>query len=228
MEATQFDYDETLALLEYLEDEWSGNPLRLDEKKHAIQAWDDAGELTLDLRLPLVMPAMEEDQSLSAYRESLSEDIPTYLMFIVQLGAASVGAFEDGEVVDHKAFKKYMKREKRGKAQISYLNQKGKSKAGSRIRLANTVRFFEELNERLTDLMEWYEPERLIYSCTAQLWGLMYQSKVPPPFEKKDPRLIKVPLDLKVPTHEEMMRVNEFAQKSRLLVYPEDEWDFQG
>ncbi|MEO1451203.1 MAG: hypothetical protein AAFV07_16855 [Bacteroidota bacterium] len=44
-----------------------------------------------------------------------------------------------------------MKRHKRGKAQISYLNTRGKSKAGSRIRLANTVAFFEEINERLQD-----------------------------------------------------------------------------
>ena len=114
-----------------------------------------------------------------------------------------------------------MKRHKRGKSQISYLKTRGKSKAGSRIRLANTVRFFEEINERLTTYEEEYEPERMIYSCTAQLWGLLFQSKVPPPFEKKDPRLIKVPKDVNIPTYEELLNVNEFIQKGLLTVYQE-------
>ena len=112
-----------------------------------------------------------------------------------------------------------MKRQKRGKAQISYLNTRGKSKAGSRIRLANTVRFFEEINERLTEWEEDLEPQRILYSCTPQLWGLLFGSQVPPPFEKKDPRLIKVPTDVHVPDHAEMMRINEFVLQGRLLRY---------
>ena len=177
------------------------------------------GEEQWELRLPLPMPQLGEEEELDEYVNRIPEFPPAYLLLLMQMGAASLGYFEEGEVVVHKAFKKYMKRHKRGKAQISYLNTRGKSKAGSRIRLANTVRFAEEINERLTEWEDWYEPERIIYSCSAQLWGLLFQSKVPPPFEKKDLRLIKVPMDVKIPTHEELLRVNEFVLKGRLILF---------
>ncbi len=213
----RLDYEEVYRLLE----EWVDNPpekgLSLDEKKHSIR-----GE-GFELKLPLPMPFISaEERNLSAYFNGLSPDIPPYIIMLVQVGAASLGYYEGGEVFQHKAFKKYMKRHKRGKAQISYLNTRGKSKAGSRIRLANTVRFFEEINERLTDYEELYDAERILYSITPQLWGLMFASKVPVPFEKKDPRLIKIPRDVKTPDFEEMERLNEIFRDGFLQIADSD------
>ena len=203
-------YEESLQFLEDRLANPQAHVLRLEAKKHKIIGYDREGEVKWQFRLPLPMPDLAEaEQNLERYLASVPDEPPDYVVALIQLGASALGYFEDGEVVVHKAFKKYMKRHKRGKAQISYLNTRGKSKAGSRIRLANTVRFFEEINERLTEWEEDYEPERIIYSCTPQLWGLLFQSKVSPPFEKKDPRWVKVPLDVGVPTFEELMRVNE-------------------
>lgn len=133
------------------------------------------------------------------------------MIALVQAGAAALGYFEEGEAVHHKAIKKYMKRHSQGKSQINYLKTRGKSKAGSRVRLANTVTFFEEINERLTEWEEDYSPRKIMYSCTATLWGLLFQSKVPPPFTKKDNRLIKIPRDVQIPTYEELLHINHLS-----------------
>ncbi|MEM7370655.1 MAG: hypothetical protein AAF587_18730 [Bacteroidota bacterium] len=213
-ETQSLNYRETIDLLHQLQIEPQAHVVRLEAKKHKVIGYDQAGEVCWDLRLPLPMPDLKEsEQDFHAYIDRIPIAPPDYLLALIQMGASALGYFEEGEVVVHKAIKKYMKRHKRGKAQISYLNTRGKSKAGSRIRLANTIRFFEEINERLTEWEEDYLPERIIYSCTPQLWGLLFQSKVSPPFEKKDPRLVKVPKDVGVPTFEELLAINEFVLK---------------
>ena len=209
-------FEESLAFLRGVEVE-AGQRLEVDQKKHKIflQLTDRSPIWTF--RLPLPMPALAEEFTLRSYLDAQDEEPRPYVVAIIQAGAAALGYFEEGEVLHHKVIKKYMKRHKRGKSQISYLNTRGKSKAGSRIRLANTVRFFEEINERLTLWEETFEPERILYSCSPQLWGLMFQSKVPPPFEKEDSRLVKIPMDVHVPNFEEMLRVNDFCLQGRLI-----------
>lgn len=180
-----------------------------DPERHVVRLLSPDLQLRAELRLPLPLgPLPAAAAALPAYLGSMPDTPQPYLMALVQLGAAAMGYFEDGEPLAHKAFKKYMKRHKQGRAQINYLKTRGKSKAGSRVRLANTIDFFEEVNERLTAWETQYHPPRILYSCTAQVWGLMFQSNVPPPFEKKDPRLIKIPLDVDVPTFEELLNVN--------------------
>lgn len=181
-------------------------------KKHKLSFIQTHSKQQIELRLPLPLPPLpQENKDIAFYIENLSEEIPHYALVLIQAGATALGYFEDGEVIDHKAIKKYMKRRKRGKAQITYLKQKGKSKAGSRIRLTNTISFIEDINERLTEWEEAYEVERLIYSCSPTLWGMLFQSKIPPPFEKKDSRLIKVPTNVHIPTYEELLRINDFV-----------------
>ncbi|MEL6671967.1 MAG: hypothetical protein AAFR61_07230 [Bacteroidota bacterium] len=228
--AQKLSYEESLALLRGWEDTPPPGRIWTEIKRHCLWGADEQGQKIWEFRLPLPMPVLPEEVSAwAAYVEALEEEIPSYVMVLFQAGAAAMGYFEEGEVIRHKAFKKYMKRHGQGKSQISYLNTRGKSKAGSRIRLANTVRFFEEINERLTDWEEDFEPERILYSCSAQLWGLLFQSQVPPPFEKKDPRLVKVPKDIKIPTHEELMRTQEFVEQGELRLGPSvREEDFFG
>ena len=162
---------ETRALLQRFVDDSGDLRFEMDPKKHKITGIDPLHNPVCELRLPLPFPSMREYDSLEAYLIALPEELPSYMMMLVQAGAAAMGYFEEGEPVVHKAIKKYMKRHKRGKSQIKYLNTRGKSKAGSRIRLANTVRFFEEINTRLQEWEEEYAPERIIYSCTATGMG---------------------------------------------------------
>lgn len=188
-------------------------------KKHSWSVIDHERAPILDIRLPLTFSPISENTLPSEYLDKLDDIHPPYLIALIQAGAAALGYAEEGEIYLHKNIKKYMKRHKRGKAQISYLNSKGKSKAGSRIRLANTISFFEDINEKLTEWEEDYEPKRIMYSCSAQLWGLLFKSNVPPPFEKKDERLIKIPKDVQIPSLEELMAVNKFVKKGKVTFH---------
>ncbi len=193
----------------------------LDVKRQLVLIEDDLGEKVAEFRPPLPCPAMRQGETLGDYIARFPEEIPSYTLVLMQAGAAALGYFEEGEVQLHKAIKKYMIRRKQGKAQFNYLNTRGKSKAGSRVRLNNTQHFFEEINEYLTH-WEAYEPaEKIIYSCTARLWGMLFQSKVETPFDKKDERLIKVPRDVGIPDFEELLRINRFVKQGWLMVYQE-------
>ncbi|TAE44361.1 MAG: hypothetical protein EAZ89_21695 [Bacteroidetes bacterium] len=184
-----------------------------DNEKHKLSLRNAEGQITESFRPPLPLPGLPEPFDLQAYIAQLPEEMPSYAIALVQLGGASLGYFEAGEVTDHKVFKKYMSRRKQGRSQISYLKTRGKSKAGSRVRLANTYSFFEEINERLTEWEEEFQPPRILLSCPAQVWGLMFQSKVPPPFDKKDPRIGWIPTEVHLPDHEELLRINRFVQQ---------------
>lgn len=186
-------------LLEHEPEEWE-----LDSDKHRVSH----PESGMSYRLPMIWPRANRETDLTDYLAQLPDEFPSYYLLMVQLGAAAIGYAEDGEFIAHKAIKKYMKRQKRGKAQIGYLKTRGKSKAGSRIRLANTERFFEEINERVHDWGELYDaPDYIFISATPNVWGMMHQADPPPPFDKKDPRVRKVPFDVGIPDFEKLRAI---------------------
>lgn len=69
---------------------------------------------------------------------------PHFSLTLIRAGQAAVGYFHQGKLLDHKVFRAYMVRQKQGKSQIKHLKTKGKSRAGSRIRLAETARFLKK------------------------------------------------------------------------------------
>lgn len=176
----------------------------IDDEKHWILHETEE----IRYRLPLVWPLAVRGESIDEYTGRIPEEDPSFLIVMVQLGAAAIGYVDEGEFLVHKAIKKYMKRQKRGRAQIQYLNTRGKSKAGSRLRLANTERFFEEINERMSDWGEMYdEPEYIFVSCTPNVWGMMYAADPEPPFDRKDPRIRKIPYDVPIPDYEQLQMI---------------------
>lgn len=192
--------DSLIELLSEEPDSWV-----LEEDKH----WIDHQSEDIRYRLPLVWPKATRGETIEEYMGRIPEEDPSFLIVLVQLGAAAIGYVDEGEFLVHKAIKKYMSRKKRGKAQIQYLNTRGKSKAGSRLRLANTERFFEEINERLSDWGEMYdEPEYIFVSCTPNVWGMMFAADPEPPFDKKDPRIRKIPYDVPIPDFEQLQIIS--------------------
>jgi hypothetical protein len=149
------------------------------------------------------------------------EDRANYVLIAIRSGIASVGYFEDGNNMDHKVFRAYMVRKKQGKSQIKYLKTKGKSRAGSRVRLSETVTFFEEINHRLQLYFKAHHIERIGLSCPVTLIPYFYGSKVATPFAKGDGRILKIPKHIQNPTYESLMEINEFLLKGELKV--EDE-----
>lgn len=140
----------------------------------------------------------------------------SYIIVIIQSGSCAIGFFEGEELKAHKVFKSYMVRMKQGKSQIKYLKTKGKSRAGSRVRLAGTTEFFENINERLSAWFLKYQVERIAFSCSKILLPLFFNSNVPPPFLKNDSRLIKIPRHINQPGFEELQKVGKYMQRGEL------------
>ncbi len=159
-----------------------------DFKKHVVLLLDEQHETMGFLRMPLHW-IVKDDLSLVG-----QEAVALYIT--IESGNAAICVMEGKENIYHTTFSAYMTRKKQGFSQIKYLKKKGKSKAGSRVRLAKTVTFFENINETLTEVLEIYDVDRIGLSCSATLIPFLFQSKVPCPFEKKDPRLYKIPLHI--------------------------------
>ena len=78
-----------------------------------------------------------------------------------------------------------MVRKKQGKAQLKYLSSKGKSRAGSRIRLAQTEKFLTEIGVWSATAEKQFDFRDVYYSCQPVLWGMLFKDKYGLPFRKE-------------------------------------------
>ncbi|UXP31543.1 hypothetical protein N6H18_14420 [Reichenbachiella agarivorans] len=159
-----------------------------DFKKHVVLLNNDLHETEAFIRLPLHM-SLEDDLTVKTAEAKV-------LYVSIESGHAAICVMEGTHNVYHTTFSAYMTRKKQGFSQIKYLKKKGKSRAGSRVRLASTMEFFENINTTLTELLETYRVDRIGINCNATLVPFLHQSKVACPFEKKDQRLYKIPLHI--------------------------------
>ena len=174
--------------------------------KHRIDFLDDQHNTFGYLRLPISMNY-----------KSLTDDT-TYLIALIQTGDCAVGIFQNREPLAHKVLKSYLVRKKHGKSQLKYLKTKGKSKAGSRVRLGNAIDFFENINLKITEYVEEYSPERIAISCPKTIWPFLFQSKIECPFAKDDERLYKIPLHVPTPKQEVLLKINRSLQGGELAL----------
>jgi len=193
--------------------------LEFNYLKNSVVLYNDPEQKQLKFNYPLVLNINESIIKDKNLFNNYVLQKSSFLMMLVQAGNAALGLYEDNNLKQHKVIRKYMIRKKQGKAQLKYLKTKGKSRAGSRIRLANSVSFFEEINQYMND---WYERDidTIIYSCTPMLWGMLFQSRIEPPFKKKDIRLKKLPLSIDVPNFEILKRTALFVQKGYIELMP--------
>ncbi|WP_162054245.1 hypothetical protein [Pontibacter pamirensis] len=181
-----------------------------ERDKHRMVLSDDAGNEQVYFRLPIVLPPPGANTP--------EEEIQVnYVIVLIQSGNCAMGYFENGVNLYHKVFRSYMVRKKQGKSQIKYLKTKGKSRAGSRVRLGETVEFFENINERLQEYFEEHEVHRIAISCSKTLIPYLFNSKVPTPFDKHDPRIFKIPKHIHTPIYEVMLDANRYLMKGELI-----------
>ncbi|UII25868.1 hypothetical protein LVD15_21600 [Fulvivirga maritima] len=159
-----------------------------DFKKHLIHLKDENFDRVGFVRLPLHLVINDQLRVL--------DELATVLYVSIESGYAAICIMEGKENDYHTTFSAYMTRKKQGFSQIKYLNKKGKSRAGSRVRLAATTEFFENINITLTDLFEDYEFDRIALNCNSTLIPYLYNAKEPCPFDKKDERLYKIPVHI--------------------------------
>ncbi len=179
------------------------------------EARDADGALRAALRPPLVLldgdglPAPDE----LARRAEAGPG--RYAVLLLRSGAAALGLFDDGELVEHKTFKRYTVRGS-GRAQTTHLATKGKSRYGSRLRLRNEERLLEEVNERLG---RWWkdEPpaERLYVSCPVRLAARLARADPPPPVALDGSERVRIPLHVHAPSFEELVRVHASIARGR-------------
>ncbi|NLR93596.1 hypothetical protein [Flammeovirga agarivorans] len=176
-----------------------------NKDSHTIEYLENS-EIQYSLRLPWQLNTQFE-----------ARDV-VYVICIIQTESASVGLVKNDEIVLHKTFSTYAVRKKQGKSQIKYLKTRGKSKAGSRLRLANTINFFEHINERLTEYFKDNTVEKIAFSCSKILIPYLYSSKVACPFDKKDERIYKVPKHLSNANFEDLQMVHQLLSKGELII----------
>ncbi len=162
--------------------------LKYNFKKHLIELLDEKDDVMGYLRLPL---HLEIDESLTIVDECV-----TAIYISIESGSAAICIMEGEDNIYHTTFGAYMTRKKQGYSQLKYLNKKGKSRAGSRVRLAESISFFENINLTLQELFDYYELERIALNCSISLMPLLYGSKVACPFNKYDERIYKIPVHL--------------------------------
>ncbi|TFV97703.1 hypothetical protein E4S40_03410 [Algoriphagus kandeliae] len=128
------------------------------------------------------------------------------VLVAIKAGQAFTGYFHNHDLIDHKVFRAYMVRQKQGKSQIKHLKTKGKSRAGSRIRLAETERFFLEINERLNFYADQFPITRWGISCSKTLWPYFFDAELTPPFTSKQENLISIPFHYQQASFEELQK----------------------
>ncbi|WP_075351281.1 hypothetical protein [Algoriphagus marinus] len=130
-------------------------------------------------------------------------------LVMIRAGIATTGYFHNDVMIDHKVFRAYMIRQKQGKSQIKYLKTKGKSRAGSRLRLGESERFFEEINERLTNYSDEFPIDMWGISCAKTLLPYFYSSEPAPPFAKDQENLISIPFHVQQPDFETLKKMHQ-------------------
>ena len=143
-----------------------------------------------------------------------------YCLTLVRAGQAAVGYFHQGNLLDHKVFRGYLVRQKQGKSQFKYLKTKGKSRAGSRIRLEETLVFFKEINERLQVYAKQYPLNFWGLGCAKTMWPLLFDGEVKPPFSSKSAELIELPYPFTKGSYEELQELELKLQQFHLLLSP--------
>jgi hypothetical protein len=159
----------------------------------------------LPIQVPYPYPADHQDNILYQY-----------IQILIESGVAAVGYFENGDNIDHKVFRAYMVRKKQGMSQIKYLNTKGKSRAGSRVRLAETAEFFSSIQERVNSYIQTYRIDRIAISCSLTLWPYLFGKHGDLHFTKKDPRIYKVPMHVPDCTYKNLLHVHDFLMQGEL------------
>jgi hypothetical protein len=183
-----------------------------DSEKHTISLYNSAGNSFAKLRLPIHFATPHA-----------SLELRDYCIILVQSGSAAIGYIQEGELLHHKVFKSYMVRMKQGTSQIKYLKTKGKSKAGSRVRLGNSKDFFENINERLQEWFETLPIDCIAFSCSKILLPFFFNSSTACPFYKHDERIYKIPRHIESPNLEELLAVQKYLQMGELQVDDDDD-----
>ena len=177
--------------------------------------WKTADE-SIVVELPGLLPLPPPPRGLGALALELDDEPGLHALLLLRAGAAALGLWDEDELLAHKTIKKYVVRGK-GRAQPKHLKTRGKSRYGSRLRLQNAEALLVEVSERIGQWWQEFGPfDQFLYAAPVRQWSELFQTKPPPPFERKElPR--RVGIDVREPGHEELLRVRYLLGRGRIL-----------
>jgi hypothetical protein len=184
-----------------------------ESERNMLHIRDSEDRKSLIVRIPVQYTIASIEN-----RPRLEPVADEYILFLVRAGNCALGRFADGEWPAHRVIRKYMTRKKQGKSQLSYLKTKGKSRLGSRVRLQQSREFFSEINQWLCEELHSGEVDRIGVFCPPLLWGELFQAEPLPPFDKKDQRLFRIPVNINTPNFTELQRVNRVIRQPLLTI----------
>ena len=166
-----------------------------------------AREAQVELAVPLVLGLPAKGTSLDLWIPAMRQSPGWHLVLLYQAGASALALYEDDTLRQAKVFKRYVVRG-RGRAQPLHLKTKGKSRYGSRLRL-------QQAKALRDDIVGWLRAQaggtppwaQLFVAAPVRLWPDLYTGNALPPFDQRDPRIVRVPLDVRTPCEAERERV---------------------
>ena len=195
--------------------EHGSQALRIAADRRSFELRDEAGDLRLRFHPPLVLSIRPEHEGVGDYLEDELDRPGLELLLLIQAGAVAMGLWDEGELLAHKAFKKYVVRGK-GKAQATHLGSKGKSRYGSRLRLQNWKSQILEIKDRCQAWADIHgDFDHVLVSCPVRLWPELFATEPMPPFDQRE-GITTIPLDVAVPSHDELLRVRRAIEQGLL------------
>lgn len=170
------------------------NQLEYNKQYHKLNLTEH-----IQVRLPLCI----------RYESAVSFSECNFLIIIIHSGEAALAYSEEDQITEHKVEKAYMVRKKQGKSQIKYLKTKGKSKAGSRVRLAGTDHFFEVINKKIEEWNDYYDIDHIALSCNKTLQPFLF-NRSDAAFKKEDERLFKIPKHIQEATFDNLIDIHQY------------------
>jgi len=193
------DEEQLRKLLNTLHDHYG--LVEYDPSKHQLQYPEGQG---ISMRLPFHVSYQNNELRPA-----------NFLIILIHSGEAALAFSEEDQITEHKMIKAYMVRQKQGKSQIKHLKTKGKSKAGSRVRLAGTDHFFEEINERTAEWDEYYEIDKIAISCNKTLQPYFF-NRSDAAINKDDLRLFKIPKHIQEANFENLTAIHHYLISTEL------------
>ncbi len=187
--------------------------------EHSFEFYDKVGQKMAKLNLPLRFSSVVDHCSIQDYAQIAQIIDGKFCVILIQAGEAVLGVVSNNELEKYKLIRKYMVRKKQGKMQLKHLNTKGKSKAGSRIRLAQSVVFFEEINELLKSWTIENPFDLIVYGISQTLLPFWKSSNEPIPFTLNDVNVRKVNWSVATPRQIELVKSIAHINSARISIF---------
>ena len=205
--------------LDFLKELSESDNLFLERDKHGLSLTENS-KSRFSIRLPLFYPKPQDRQPLWQYLEDHSFDIypERWNLLIMEAGRAAIGSVKEGKLVVHKNIRKYMVRKKQGKAQLTHLKSKGKSRYGSRLRLQETIEYFDEIIEKL-ESEHYSQSPYVFYHCPVRLRAFLTEAAEGGDVDLAKFNWVRFGINVKEASFNELQRMILEPYYSRLTVY---------